>query len=108
MQGHPMENGAAPPGDPQVVSAIRPMFLLADSQLLFWKEGDAPFLARVVTALEGAGRGLGISIGGGAIVHADLTVEPVRKALVEISVEDGVVRRALLMPGDAGAGTGAA
>lgn len=242
-------NGAAPPDDASVVSALRPMFLLADSQLLFWKDGDALFLDRVrealggrplqaaylgasngdvpdyyeifvaamegigvrdcrmipvapsdadraffeaadvillaggdadrgyrafqdnglaerilaryaagavligisagamllgmrawsglgeasfatfrlvpavvavhdepewaaltevVIALEGAGRGLGIPFGGGAVVHPDLTVEPVRKALVEISVEEGgVVKRALLMAGDGGAGAGA-
>ena len=235
----------ATPRDPSVVSAIRPMFLLADSQLLFWKEGDALFLARVrealgerplqaaylgasngdvpdyydlfvagmdgigvrdcrmipaspsaadraffdeadvillaggdaargyrafqesglaerilsryaagavligisagamqlglracpghgeasfstfrlvpalvavhdepdwaaltegVIGLEGSGRGIGIPFGGGAVVHPDLTVEPVRKGLVEISVEDGVVKRALLMPGNGGAG----
>jgi hypothetical protein len=248
VPGHPGANGAATRDDVEVVSAIRPMFLLADSQLLFWKEGDALFLARVrealgarplraaylgasngdvpdyyeifvaamegigvgdcrmipaspsaadraffedadiillaggdaargyrafqesglaerilaryaagavligisagamqlglyvwtgrgdtpegalrlapmvvavhdepewagltqvVTALEGAGRGLGIPTGGGAVVHPDLSVEPVRRALVEISVEDGIVRRALLMAGDAGARSGA-
>jgi hypothetical protein len=246
---HPGANGVAPVQGGGVVSAVRPMFLLADSQLLFWKEGDALFLARVrealgerplraaylgasngdvpdyyeiflaamegigvgdcrmipaspsdadraffddadvillaggdaargyrafqesglaerivaryaagavligisagamqlglrawtgggeapfetlrlapvvvdvhdepawtalthvVTTLGGAGRGLGIPTGGGAVVHPDLTVEPVRRALVEISVEDGVVRRALLLAGDAGAGSGAA
>jgi hypothetical protein len=65
-------------------------------------------LTREVEALEGLGRGLGIPLGAGAVVHADLTVEPVRKALVEISVVEGVVRRALLVPGeDAGDGSAA-
>lgn len=61
-------------------------------------EPDWPDLARVVAAMEGTGRGIGIPFGGGAIVHADLTIEPVRKALTEISVVDGELRRALLMP----------
>jgi len=64
-------------------------------------------LTAAVEALEGMGRGLGIPLGGGAVVHADLTVEPVRRTLVEISVEGGVVRRALLVPGARGDGPAA-
>jgi hypothetical protein len=64
-------------------------------------------LTAAVEALEGMGRGLGIPLGGGAVMHPDLTVEPVRKTLVEIAVEDGVVRRALLVPGDGGDGSAA-
>jgi cyanophycinase len=70
-------------------------------------------LAAAVTALGGAARGIGIPLGGGAVMHADLSVEPVRRALVEISLggdaegaedvaggERGerALRRALLMP----------
>ncbi|MFT3765760.1 MAG: Type 1 glutamine amidotransferase-like domain-containing protein [Minicystis sp.] len=66
---------------------------------------DEPEWTSLTTAVEmlaGMGRGIGIPSGGGAVVHADLTVEPVRKALVEIGVEDGVARRALLVPGSDG------
>jgi Peptidase family S51 len=31
---------------------IKPMYLLADSQLLFWKAGDQPFLARIREQLD--------------------------------------------------------
>jgi peptidase E len=34
------------------VSTIKPIFLLADSQLLFWREEDVPFLERVRKAIE--------------------------------------------------------
>jgi len=34
------------------VSTIKPIFLLADSQLLFWREDGAPFLDRVWKAFE--------------------------------------------------------
>lgn len=70
-------------------------------------EPDWHALTRVITGLAGAGRGIGIPAGGGAIVYPDLTVEPARKALVEISVEDGVARRALLLPGGGGGGRAA-
>jgi hypothetical protein len=71
-------------------------------------EPEWPALTAVVAAREGLERGLGIPLGGGAVVHADLTVEPVRKALLEIRVEGGVARRALLMPGARGGGEQAA
>jgi peptidase E len=34
------------------VSTIKPIFLLADSQLLFWREEDVPFLERIRKAIE--------------------------------------------------------
>jgi hypothetical protein len=34
------------------VSTIKPIILLADSQLLFWREGDEPFLRRVRALLD--------------------------------------------------------
>jgi peptidase E len=34
------------------VSTIKPIFLLADSQLLFWREEEAPFLDRIRKAIE--------------------------------------------------------
>lgn len=82
-------------------------FRLAPAVIGAHDEPDWHALTAVVEGLQGAGRGIGIPAGGGAIVHADLTVEPVRKTLVEISVEDGVVRRALLVPGGSGGGSAA-
>src|SRR5215472_1459840 len=35
--------------------AIKPVFLLADSQLLFWREGGRPFLARAAELLAADG-----------------------------------------------------
>ena len=34
------------------MSTIKPIFLLADSQLLFWREEDVPFLERIRKAIE--------------------------------------------------------
>lgn len=83
-----------------------------------WAKGEPPFdglrlapavvgaheepewagLTEIVKGMEGA-RGLGIPLGGGAVVYADWTVEPVRRTLVEIRVEEGEVKRAMLFPG---------
>lgn len=43
-------------------------------------------------------QGLGIPSGAGAIVHPDMTVEPVRRPLVEVAVRNGEVCRTLIMP----------
>jgi peptidase E len=60
-----------------------------------------------VRKAEGAVRGLGIPAGGGAVVHADLSVEPVRRGLVEIALVEDEIRRALLLPeGDPPASAG--
>ena len=45
-------------------------------------------------------QGLGIPSGGGALVSPDMTVEPVRRPLTELSVRDGEVRRNLILPPD--------
>jgi hypothetical protein len=37
------------------VSSIKPIFLLADSQLLFWRDGEEPFLRRARTLLDADG-----------------------------------------------------
>jgi peptidase E len=68
---------------------------------------DEPAWARLSQIVPRAGehaRGFGIPSGGGAIYHPDFSVEPVRHALVEMSLaeetEEGVVRQALLFPGE--------
>ncbi len=43
-------------------------------------------------------QGLGIASGSGAVVHPDMTLEPVRRPLVELSVHDGEVRQSLILP----------
>jgi cyanophycinase-like exopeptidase len=61
-------------------------------------EPDWARLAEVVAKLEGGRYGIGIPSGGGAIIHPDLAVEPVRKPLTEIRFVDGERKRALLVP----------
>ena len=45
-------------------------------------------------------QGLGIPSGAGAVVHPDMTVEPVRRSLVELSVRGGGIHRSVLLPPD--------
>jgi Peptidase family S51 len=52
----PRVNGVNQP-DPAVSSVIQPMFLFADSQLLFHREGGVPFLRRAIAGLEARGVG---------------------------------------------------
>lgn len=42
--------------------------------------------------------GLGIPLGGAAVVAPDMTVEPLEKSLVELFRRDGLLREALLVP----------
>ncbi|MFO0763108.1 MAG: Type 1 glutamine amidotransferase-like domain-containing protein [Byssovorax sp.] len=55
-------------------------------------------LHTVVRAMPDHARGLGIPLGGGAIVHADLSVEPVRKQLLELHLTEGELKTSLLLP----------
>jgi hypothetical protein len=66
------------------------------------EEPDWVSLGERVSRAEGTARGLGIPAGAGAILHPDLTVEPVRRGLVEIALVEGELTRALLLPGQAG------
>lgn len=60
-------------------------------------------LQRAVRLSDGVAKGIGIPAGGGMIYHPDQSVEAVRYALYEFSMQDGEIRDALLMPGDEGA-----
>lgn len=62
-------------------------------------------LHAVVKGLPEHGRGLGIPLGGGAILHADLSVEPVRKQLLELHLVEGELKTSLLLPGSGPAET---
>ncbi|MCP3960540.1 MAG: type 1 glutamine amidotransferase-like domain-containing protein [bacterium] len=56
-------------------------------------------------------QGIGIPSGAGAVVHPDMTVEPVRRSLVELSLRGGEVHRSVILPPDSRAqppGSGAA
>jgi cyanophycinase len=55
-------------------------------------------LSRAIHLLDGAAAGLGISAGGGVIVHADTTIEPLRRPSHEFRLEGGRVTHSLLCP----------
>lgn len=62
---------------------------------------DEPDWARLQRCLFRAGedvRGLGIPSGAGAVLHQDLTLEPVRRSLVEFAYEEGTVKQSLIFP----------
>ena len=63
-------------------------------------EPEWPRMHRALTRMGGYTRGVGIPTGGGAVVHPDLTIEPVRHPLAEFSLEEKRVRQALLFPPD--------
>jgi cyanophycinase-like exopeptidase len=53
-------------------------------------------LSRAIHSLEGAATGLGIPSGGGVIVHADATIEPLRRPAHEFRFEGTRVVHSLL------------
>ena len=53
-------------------------------------------LSRTIQLLKGAVTGLGISSGGGVIVHPDTTIEPLRRPTHEFRFEDNRVTHSLL------------
>ena len=64
---------------------------------------DEPSWSRLAAAVAKAGehaRGFGIPSGGGALYHADYSVEPVRNPLTEIELTENGPRQALIMPGE--------
>jgi hypothetical protein len=64
---------------------------------------DEPSWVRLGQIVPKAGeqaRGFGIPSGGGAVYHADFSVEPVRHPLVEMTQTEEGVRQALLFPGE--------
>lgn len=80
-----------------VFTAIRAVPFVVDAH-------DEPGWNRLLTLVPKAGehaRGFGIPSGGGALYHPDYSVEPIRHPLVEVTLtEEGVVRQALLFPGE--------
>lgn len=57
-------------------------------------------LSRTIHLLEGAATGLGIPSGGGVIVHADTTIEPLRRPAHEFRFEGTRVTHSLLRAAD--------
>lgn len=57
-------------------------------------------LSRTIHLLDGAAAGLGIPAGGGAVVYADATIQPLRRPLHEFRLEGGRVAHSLLCPGE--------
>lgn len=45
-------------------------------------------------------KGIGISMGGGAILHPDGAIEAIRHPLVELTVSDETIRQSLILPSD--------
>ena len=57
-------------------------------------------LSHAIHMLQGAATGLGISSGGGVIVHADTTIEPLRRPVHEFRFDGSGVTHSLLCPAD--------
>lgn len=57
-------------------------------------------LSRAIRSLEGAATGVGISSGGGVVVHEDFTIEPLRHPAHEFRYDDGRVVHSLLWADD--------
>ncbi|WP_375481962.1 Type 1 glutamine amidotransferase-like domain-containing protein [uncultured Mycobacterium sp.] len=62
--------------------------------------GEWARLSRTIRSLDGAAIGLGIPSGGGVIVHADSTIEPLRRPAHEFRFEDARVIHSLLCADD--------
>jgi hypothetical protein len=63
-------------------------------------EPEWPRMHRALPKMGGYTRGLGLPTGGGAVVHPDLTIEPLRHPLTEFHLEGKEVQQALLFPPD--------
>lgn len=66
------------------------------------EDSDWPELQRAVKKAVDTSHGLGIPAGGGAILHQDLTLEPIRHPVFEVRMnEEGEWQKSLLFPGEA-------
>ena len=88
---------APPEEDPQEpLETLKLIPLVIDAH----QEPDWARLHRTMPQVGEHVQGLGIPSGGGALVHPDMTVEPVRRPLTELSVKAGEVQQNLLLPPD--------
>jgi cyanophycinase len=60
------------------------------------ERADWARLSRTIQSLEGAATGLGIPSGGGVIVHADATIEPLRRPAHEFRFDGTGVTHSLV------------
>jgi cyanophycinase-like exopeptidase len=60
------------------------------------ERADWARLSRTIQSLEGAATGLGIPSGGGVIVHADATIEPLRRPAHEFRFDGTAVTQSLV------------
>ena len=73
------------------VFGLAPMVIDAHDERAKWAR-----LSRTIHSLQGAATGLGIPTGGGVIVHADNTIEPLRRPAHEFRFEGTHVTHSLL------------
>lgn len=64
------------------------------------EDDDWPRLRRLMAVAGVPVRGLGIPAGGGLVYHPDGVVEPIRRPVHELVVQEDGLRRSLLLPGD--------
>lgn len=73
-------------------------FKLVPAVIDVHSEPDWKRLERVIFKAGEEVQGLGIPTGGGAVLHQDLTVEPIRRSLVELRTEDDGPKQSLIFP----------
>lgn len=86
---------AIDPGSVHLTFRLVPAILEAHGEASDWQ-----LLRRLLDVSELTVRGLGLPSGGGLAYHPDGTVEPIRRPLQEIVIEDGALRQSLLFPDD--------
>ncbi len=84
----------AEPGAVELFETFKLVPLLIDAH----QEPEWRRLARAMPEVGDFVQGLGIPSGAGAVVHPDMTVEPIRRPLTELSARDGEVRQSLIWP----------
>ncbi|PTL80336.1 Type 1 glutamine amidotransferase-like domain-containing protein [Vitiosangium sp. GDMCC 1.1324] len=77
-------------------ASLFPVLGLAPFLVGVHEQPDWTELKRAVQEAAPGSRGIGIPAGGGALLHPDQTLEPVRHPLVEFRNEGGTLREALL------------
>jgi cyanophycinase-like exopeptidase len=77
------------------VFGLIPMVVDAHDERANWAR-----LSHAIQVLQGAATGLGIPAGGGVIVHADNTIEPLRRPVHEFRFEGANVTHSLLRAAD--------
>ena len=80
------------------VAELFPVLGLAPSIVGAHEQPEWTGLKRAVLAAGPGARGIGIPAGGGALLHPDQSLEPVRYPLVELRHEEGTPRETLLYP----------